>query len=182
MAVFFAQPVPMGPRAMGFPKLASESGEIEIVTERDGLLVFDYKVTRDPGGARQTIVRIPCVVGAIGANCPTLTISRRGLVSAPGSADPSGLLDVAFESDMFNREMHVRCGDPRFAHALIDQRMMEWLLLFPPGWGIQTSGGRVLVFGHESPRAMQSGPVLETLNDFLTHVPASVAALYPKGV
>jgi hypothetical protein len=181
MATFFAQPASAEPRTMGFPKLADGFGEIEIVTERDGLLVFDYKVIRDPGGARQAIVRTPCVVGALGASCPTLTISRRGLAGA-GSTGSSGLPEVAFESDMFNREIHVRCPDPRFAQALIDQRVMEWLLLFPSGWGIQISGDRVLVFGQESPRAMQSGPVIEMFNDFLTHIPASVADLYPKGV
>jgi len=167
---------------MGFPRLANEFGEIELVTERDGLLVFDYKVIKDPGGARQTIVRALCVIGAIGARCPTFTISRRNLASTTGSAGSWGLPDVSFESDMFNHEVHIRCGDPRFAHALIDERMMEWLLLFPSGWGIQISGSRVLVFGQESPRAMQSGPVIEMLNDFMAHVPASVATLYPKGV
>jgi len=179
MAAFVSQPATAGPRALGFPKLSSEPGEIEMVTERDDLLVFDFKVIRDPGGARQTIVRTPCVVRSIAARFPTLTISRRGLGSASGS---SGLPDVAFESDMFNSELHVRSADPRFAHALIDQRMMEWLLLFPPGWGIQTSGGRVLVFGHESTRAMQTGPVLEMLNDFITHIPPAVQELYPTSV
>jgi len=179
MVAFVAQPVSAGPLSFGFPKLSSERGEIEMVTERGDLQVFDFKVIRDPGGARQAIVRTPCVVGSVAARCPVLTISRRGMGSAPGS---SGLPDVAFESEMFNSELHVRSADSRFAHVLIDQRMMEWLLLFPPGWGIQTSGDRVLAFGNESSRAMQTGPVLEMLNDFLTHVPSAVRELFPNPV
>ena len=42
--------------------------------------------------------------------------------------DAVGLGDQDLESERFNRAFDVRASDRRFASALLDARMMEWLL------------------------------------------------------
>ena len=42
--------------------------------------------------------------------------------------DHLGHHDVKLEYDDFNRRFHVNCKDQKFAFALLDGQMMEWLL------------------------------------------------------
>lgn len=174
LAAFMLEP--SVPAFLDFPKFRADPGRVEIVVEHDGVTRFDYAVVRHVGEANEKTLRIPCAVGPIGADCPVLSISRR---NALATSSAPGLPDVAFESDMFDRELRVQCADARFAHALVDERMMEWLLLFPSNWGIQIAGGRALVFGNEGPQANQNEKAAETLADFLAHVPRALAGLYP---
>lgn len=167
----------VGEVTRGFPKFRGRPGQTEIVVEREGMTVFDYRIVHDPGGTSQRIGRIPCVVGTLGARGPQLTITRHAALDPSGS--DLALPRVGFESALFNDEIEVRCADERFAHTLIDQRMMEWLLLLPPGSGLEVVDDRVLAYGREGSRAMQSGPVIELLESFLEHVPAVLASLYP---
>ncbi|HEX8098936.1 MAG TPA: hypothetical protein VF660_01895, partial [Actinomycetota bacterium] len=61
-------------------------------------------------------------LGELPAECPPLTIVR-----GPAAAT-SDRPKVRFESADFDREFTVLCADRRFATALIDQRLMAWLL------------------------------------------------------
>jgi Protein of unknown function (DUF3137) len=63
------------------------------------------------------------------------------------------LHDVEMESEDFNRRFEVRSSDRRFATALLDARMMRWLLEQVPGVGFEVLGGRLMVF---RPRATTS--------------------------
>jgi len=177
LALYLGRPDPVGVRGMSFPKFSTDPGEVEVITGREGFEVFDYRVVRNRGQSNEKIVRIPCVVAQIDAWCPTLSISRTGLGSAPAAL---GLRKVEFESGMFNEGFEVACDDPGFAHALIDQRLMEWLLLLPTGWGIQTHRDKVLVFGREGERAMQFQSVIDVTKDLLPHVPSALPSLYPR--
>lgn len=177
LALYQGRPDPVGVRGMSFPKFSTDPGEVEVITDREGLQVFDYRVVRNRGQSNEKFHRIPCVVAQIDAWCPPLSISRAGLGNAPAAL---GLRKVEFESGMFNEGFEVVCDDPRFAHAFIDQRFMEWLLLLPTGWGIQTNRDKLLVFGREGERAMQFQPVIDVTKDLLRHVPASLPSLYPR--
>jgi hypothetical protein len=44
--------------------------------------------------------------------------------------------EVTLESETFNRSFTVRSADPRFASALLDARMMAWLLDRSGEWGV----------------------------------------------
>ena len=177
LAVYLGRPDPVGVRGMGFPKFSADPGEVEIVEERDGFQVFDYRVVRNQGQSNEKIRRIPCVVAQIEAMCPQLSISRSGSGGPPAAL---GLPGVDFESGMFNAELKVACDDPRFAHALIDQRLMEWLLLLPPGWGIQTYRDKVLVFGREMEHSMQFDPVIALTKDLMSRIPPDLGSLFPR--
>ncbi|MCJ7832306.1 MAG: hypothetical protein MUP92_02525, partial [Actinobacteria bacterium] len=177
LALYLGRPDPVGVRGMSFPKFSADPGEVEVITEREGLEVFDYRIVRNQGQSNEKFLRIPCVVAPIDAWCPLLSVSRTGLGSAPASL---GLRKVDFESGMFNEGFEVACDDARFAHAFIDQRLMEWLLLLPTGWGVQTHRDRLLVFGREGERAMQFQPVIDLAGDLVSRVPPSLSSLYPR--
>lgn len=162
---------------MSFPKFSADPGEVEVITERDGFQAFDYRVIRNQGQSNEKIGRIPCAVAQLEAWCPQLSISRAGSSGPPAAL---GLPGVAFESGMFNDELKVGCDDPRFAHALIDQRLMEWLLLLPTGWGIQTHQDELLVFGRETQHSMQFDPVIDVMKDLMPRIPANLGSLYPR--
>ena len=165
------------PVGMRFPRFEVLPGQAESLAgqEVDGLRVktFDYRIATAP---EEGIRWFSCCVGSIGASCPQVAIARIALAELPSA--PSSLPKVAFESEFFNLEISIRCADARVAHALVDERMMEWLLLLPTGWGIQTSGEQVLVYGPKR-KPGDAGALTDLLRDFLAHVPLSLSSLYP---
>jgi hypothetical protein len=44
------------------------------------------------------------------------------------AADVTGVEDIDFESEEVNRTYRVSSEDPKFARALVDARMMAWIL------------------------------------------------------
>ena len=67
-----------------------------------------------------------CVILGVPLWCPDLLV-------APSSvpyrlADELGAQQIEFESIEFNERFQVRCDDSRFAHTVIDGRMMELLM------------------------------------------------------
>lgn len=63
----------------------------------------------------------------------------------------SGLRDIEFESEEFNRAFTVKCDDRRFANALIDGRMMAWLLEDRSRWGFEMATGWAFCAGWGEP-------------------------------
>ena len=85
-----------------------------------------------------------------------------------------------FELERFNRAYRVLCEDGRFASALVDQRMMEWLMDVAAGVGFQVAGGRLLVFAERvQPWELES--ILSVGEDFLAQVPGALRSMYPDG-
>ena len=68
-----------------------------------------------------------------------------------------GLNDVEFEYDDFNRRFRVKCNEQKFAFALLDGEMMQWLL-DPTGFDLVLCRN-VLIYFKESDR----GTVLRRL-------------------
>ncbi len=57
---------------------------------------------------------------------PRTSIRRENILTR--AADLAGFPDIDFESEEFNREYRISSEDPEFARALVDARMMRWLL------------------------------------------------------
>ena len=54
--------------------------------------------------------------------------------------------DPGTESEEFNRRYAVRADDPRFASAILDARMIGWILSLPSNTGFEILDGRLLCF------------------------------------
>ena len=86
-------------------------------------------------------------------------------------------MDVEFELESFNRPFEVRSKDRRFASALVDSRMMEWLLGLPIGTGFEIQGGTLLRL---TPRRADADVTwaLETMVTFKSRIPPVVESLF----
>jgi hypothetical protein len=94
--------------------------------------------------------------------------------------DSVGLNDVDLESERFNRAFEVRTSDRRFASALLDARMIGWLLLQPPGVGFEVVAGRLMVFEpREAPSVDDLDRALRRFDGLLAQVPAVLSSLFP---
>ena len=106
---------------------------------------------------------------------PNLSIVPEGFASRLAAS--LGSRGIEFELESFNRAFEVRCDDPRFAHALIDGRMMTWLEALPPDTGFEISDGTLLC---RTPRR-PDGDVewaLETMRTFLERIPPAFSSLF----
>jgi len=105
---------------------------------------FVYKVTSGSGKNRRTrtykfsylIVDMPW------PHAPDLLIRPEGLFDK--LTDMFGFDDIDFESAEFSKKYCVKSPDRKFAYAVIDPRMMEFLLATKPG-GIDIEHGRCLL-------------------------------------
>ena len=91
--------------------------------------------------------------------------------------DAIGSDQLGTESETFNQTFDFRSADPRFASAIVDARMMQWLLDQPSGTGFEVLDGRLMVF---RPRAVTSlndlARTVQVFDAFLEHVPGVVRA------
>jgi hypothetical protein len=116
-----------------------------------------------------------CAVTKIAADCPPLEIARRNVTDP--ITDSVRRDSVLFESDRFDRTYHVRCGDRRFASALIDPAMIAWLLDASDKIILQTAGPYLLAAWEDAgPDKLRQ--LLQAVLDFRAHVPALVQSEY----
>jgi len=117
--------------------------------------------------------RYTCVLSTAPAGWPDVAVLPERIASRMMST--LGLPDIEMESERFNRRFEVRSADRRFTSALLDQRMMEWLLEQVPGVGFEVLGGRLMVF---RPRVTTSlddlARAVELHDGFLERVPTAV--------
>jgi hypothetical protein len=138
---------------------------------------FQYKTTSGTGKNRRTqthrlsylIVETP-YLGA-----PELFIRREHLFDR--FAGFMGFDDIDFESNEFSERFHVKSGDKRFAYAVIQPRMMEFLLSgqtpaidFRRGYCLFQGGG-----GHWS--AAEFAGTTDWAIEFFEHWPAHVPSV-----
>lgn len=134
--------------------------------------VFDYAYARGEHRER----RLSCGLVAIPGGWPTTVIRPEGATTT--LADHVGLPDIEFESEGFNRAFDVRSDDPRFASAIVDARMMAWLLELGNGWGFEIRDRWVLGYRDQvQPWEIQG--VLSTLEAFLGQIPRAARSLFP---
>jgi hypothetical protein len=76
-------------------------------------------------------------------DAPQTSIRRENVLTR--TADAAGVEDIDFESEEFNRTYRVSSEDPEFARALIDARMMAWLLDEAKHSGFELRGSVVVL-------------------------------------
>jgi hypothetical protein len=137
--------------------------------------LFDFAFTK----SEQHEEAFSCALLAIPGGWPTLSIRPEGLETAVGD-----LLErpaIEFELEAFNRAFDVRSDDRRFASAVADQRMMEWLLALGNGWGFEIRGRWMLGYrGQVQPWELEG--VLRTLADFEDRIPRAARSMYPEAL
>jgi len=118
---------------------------------------------------------LSCVGTTIDANAPATIIGSRSDIAV----FPRASYDRAvFESTEFGDAFVVLTKDSRFAHALVDQRLMAWLLDLPPGLVIEVAGGWCLISG-EVRHSHGMTLLIETLSGFVDQIPSVVSSLFP---
>ena len=143
--------------------------------------VFDYwyyeESSDTEGGSSRSYSRFDCVIALVDASCPQLRIGPENVLTRIASA--LSFDDIAFESDEFNRAFHVQGRDRRFATALCDARMMDWLLGNALGYSFEVTGDRMLCWtpqGHAEAKL----DLLAIAKTFHDRIPPVVASLYPR--
>ena len=143
--------------------------------------VFDfgwYKIhhNRD-GGTYEEWHWSSCALAQPDGSWPPMQIQHRRMVDK--ALELVGGDPIHFESEEFNDTFHVTCADRRFASALIDPQMMQFLLETKGMVSFATMGRFVLV---ASPQvAPDEMPILLGLADeFVRRIPAAAWELYPK--
>jgi hypothetical protein len=135
---------------------------------------FDFTYT--PAGDAEHPVELSCAMVAEPRVGPHLVIAREAPVGRAASV--FGLRDVEFESEEFNRAFRVTCDDRRFAYAIVDARMISWLLSLAPEWGFEGAGGWVLAYGRRR-YPWEIEEVLGAAEAFASRIPEHVAGLFP---
>jgi hypothetical protein len=138
--------------------------------------LFDYWYARSSNPALNDFERFSCVVTPLPTWWPDLLIAPETLTTR--AMDHLDKREVHLESEAFDRAFMVRAADPRFASALLDARMMQWLLEHADRTGFEVANGMLLC---SCPRLQpwEVQPLLETAAAFLDQVPDVVSSLYP---
>ncbi len=141
---------------------------------RDGREVraFDY---RRPG---EHEIRYSCALVRIPDGWPSLLVRRHGPLDVARNA--AGLQRIEFELDEFNRRFEVRSDDRRLASAVIDQRMIGWLLESDPALGFHLQEGWLLAWMPQLPPD-ELERTLATVEGFHERIPRAVWSLYGDG-
>ena len=175
--------IPQMPFAL-FRQGRGQKAELVISGRHNGLPleIFDYEYYVD-GGKSRDYHRFTCAILTIPAACPALSLSRENVLTR--LVDHIDHHDVKLEYDDFNRRFLVNCKDQKFAFALLDGQMMEWLLAADNSDSlsrfdhIEIVGPWVLIAHMRlAPAAwLNLGTWLDT---FHSHIPAIVYSTFPN--
>src|SRR5687767_1265574 len=161
---------------LDFGKLPGSQGVENVVWgERGGREVRAFEYWRP---AENDPIRYSCAMVRIPEGWPSLLVRRKGRVDVARSA--AGLGGQEFELEDFNRVFDVRSDDGRLASAIVDQRMMGWLLELDPALGFQLQHGWLLVWMTRLPPE-ELERVLTTVEGFHERIPRAVWSLYGDG-
>jgi len=145
------------------------------------LTVFDYwyetESTDAQGRTTTSTWSFDCVSTTYDASGPRLSIAEENVLTR--LADALAMDDVRFESEEFNDAFNVKGEDERFATALIDARMMAWLLANGRDHSFQVVGDRILV-SRRRVRVEEIPSLMTTAVGFVRQIPTVVGSLYPK--
>ena len=143
--------------------------------------VFDfayYEEDKDEyGRVTKTYHRSSCALALVGSAWPDITIWREGVLDKMFNAITGG--DIDFESEEFNRLFSVHCTDRRFASALIDPQMLEFLLGTRGELSFELKGRWLLVWSAPIGPKLMPG-LLRVSEEFVQHIPKVVWELYPS--
>lgn len=138
--------------------------------------VFDPVIRGDARAPRQayqvTLAELPVAL-------PRLDIVPENLPSAIAKALGGGDVDV--ESHEFNQRWRVITNNPRYAHAVLDPRMIERLLKVDVhGLGIRIDGGAVYVWSAGRQGAASLARRLGVVSGIARHIPDHVVREYQE--
>ncbi|MEX0992339.1 MAG: hypothetical protein WD004_08755 [Actinomycetota bacterium] len=176
LGLHFSAKDPFNLRALPLPAFR-RSGEhrIEWVGSGEwlGLQVFLFGYRHRPV-LEKTEDRFTCLIIKQPFWAPALEIRREDAGSRLAGA--IGIDDVQFESGAFNDTFRVTSDDKRFAYALVDQRMMDWLAVAPT-YGFQVAGNAVMVIAPTmAPRDLE--PFMGRAKEFVDQIPRAVRSMY----
>ncbi len=170
---------PLGLLGSGFALFSRAASAREIENTARGrrggleLAVVDYWLAPTSAPERDDYERYTCVLTPVPSAWADVSVMPERVVSRLRST--LALPDIETESEEFNRRFEVHSTDRRFALALLDPRMMRWLLEQVPGVGFEALGGRMMLF---RPRATTSvddlAGAVELYDRFLEQVPRVV--------
>jgi len=142
------------------------------------IVVTDYWYAPDSNPSRDDVRRFVCVIDTARPEWPDIVVEPADGASIVREAVGRG--DVDLESERFNRAFEVRAADRAFASALLDARMMEWLLVEPPGVGFEVAAGRLMVSGPRDRASLDDlAEGLRRFDAFLDRVPPVLSSLFP---
>jgi len=183
-------------RAVGLVPLAGDPGGIlssgfELVTRRASIrdiettatgawrehdvVVADYWYAPTSNTQIDDYVRVVCALFPVPSSWPRLLVIPERIATLVGDAMLDR--DPGTESERFNRSFAIRTDDRRFASAVLDARMLEWILGLPRPVGFEILDARLLCF---VPRQTDGDVLdaLETGEGFLLQIPHAVEAWY----
>jgi len=140
---------------------------------------FAYYEKRDSGVAGGTKLwhRFTCALAQHNGNWPPIRIAPEGILDR--AFQKLGLPDIDFESEEFNRAFTVQCPDRKFASALIDPQMMDFLLATAGDITLETKGRFLLATSRPLDPAQLPG-LMHVTEELLQRVPPTVRELYPS--
>jgi len=143
--------------------------------------VFDFwyydEYKGEGGNVEKMYHRSSCAMALVGSAWPDISIVREGLfdkVITKLAGD-----DIDFESEEFNRLFAVRCRDRRFASALIDAQMLDFLLTTRGELNFELKGRWLLVWTDPVNPKLMPG-LLTVAEKFVHHIAPVVWDLYPS--
>ena len=137
------------------------------------IVIADYWFAPTAAQQYDDYERYTCVIGPSMAGWSDLTVVPERLVSRLRDAIGP---QIDTELEGFNRAFQIRAGDPRFASAFVDARMMAWLLEQGPGVGFEVAGTRVMVFRRRATTSLDDvADSLALYDAFVDHIPRVVA-------
>ncbi|HOX08243.1 MAG TPA: hypothetical protein PK280_17750 [Planctomycetota bacterium] len=142
---------------------------------------FDYLYQRrvTPRGKSTALCYLSAALAVEPVNFPRTVI--RPETAADRAAALAGFEDIDFESHEFSKRFYVQGADRRFAYALVDPRMMEYLLAHP-GWSLELDGAEVLLWDGARWDPDRFAPALDFLTGFLDRVPEHLRRELGTGV
>jgi hypothetical protein len=143
--------------------------------------VFDFAYyiehRGENGEPQRTYHRSSCALALVGSAWPDISIVREGLMDKVITKMSGG--DIDFESEEFNRLFAVHCEDRRFASALIDAQMLDFLLTTKGALNFELKGRWLLVWRDPVPPRLMPA-LLGVAEKFVESIPPVVWDLYPS--
>ena len=142
---------------------------------------FAYYVEHEDqyGRTTRTYHRSSCSMALVGSSWPQITIGREGMLDKMFNAVLGD--DIDFESEEFNRLFAVHCADRRFASALLDAQMLDFLLSTKGELTFELKGRWLLVWTDPVAPKLMPG-LLRIAEEFVQHIPKVVWELYPSSM
>jgi len=159
-----------------FGKLPGTQGVENVVWGvRDGREVRAFEYWRP---SEDDSIRYSCAMVRIPDGWPPLLVRRHGPLDSARNA--AGFHGQEFELETFNRRFEVRSDDRRLASAVVDQRMIGWLLESDPALGFELQNGWLLAWMPRLPPD-ELERVLAMVEGFHERIPRAVRSLYADG-